>query len=138
MSAPCRSIASLLAIVVGLLVGCGSSASLDPAQVPLRHASDVGIGPDVPCAGIGMEVLRIEYEPSPEPRIMGRNPSDPTRLYTLSWPDGYTATMGQEGLEIRDPDGTIAVREGDELSDVAVCLTAELDLVLVQSFTRAR
>jgi hypothetical protein len=30
------------------------------------------------------------------------------------------------------------VREGDELSDVAVCLTAELDLVLVQSFTRAR
>lgn len=108
-----RGVAGAALISILTLTSC-------QVQVP------IAIHTDVPCAGTALLGLRIAMGSDNIARGVIVDPQRPDvplqpGEFDLSWPPGYSATVGSAGLEIHGPGDNVVISNGALLTGPQVC-----------------
>ncbi len=121
-----RASACLAAIVV--LAGCGQQPPTADTSPQFVELPPYVPGPNSGCAGAEPPGVTVHLDPDADPPAWfeweGR------RLEVL-WPSGHRLLV--EPLGIIGPQGDVILRDGDTPPAIAICSTADDDLVIFHS-----
>jgi hypothetical protein len=103
--------------------GPGVAANLIP-----RRTDPTATGPNMLCAGVGLEAVLQGGADDPEIAWLVNLNGVPGRHHVV-WPSGYAARFGP-GLQVLDASGHVVIEAGDYVD--GGCVTAQQDVLLLE------
>jgi len=125
-----RAAAALTGFLGVLLVaGCSGAAQGDVSRTTIvatlpTYAPNLFTG-NVSCGGVGWSNVRLSVSPDHAPQAYLMSTATPEAVlggpYELTWPPGYSLTLGGSGAEIIGPNGTPVLPDGAIIDEMGVC-----------------